>query len=1196
MGWILVTIELFDPVTAGSKFGLCPNCGGLTSDAGPKISYVSYPDDLQKIEALLRGELNRREHYCGGYFYIRTTVAVIWTTRRHIARFAPPGAVLPHVPENFIVELADDLYGLRMIVQGWIDVATTNYLRTRGQADGRSQKLGAGARQVDAIVLLGLAVRVESRSRRSEPPTEGIDELDHTARWLRFLTVEKICQLIIEAATATEAPSDVVDLCRSKIPHTALSDELLADLVQIVQESSPRALDPEVHGSAIDLIMLLMACGIAHLLVGAINPCAKDLANLLTIAWRTLGRDGFEQIVEDVALNPHVAPKLLTLENLIDACTELYLGGAGSKRNADMQSMLEQTRGLMSLLGYEEAYEDYANRLFLRMMTARADLDVDHLARDTIDFVLSEPSASSAPHPEHAIGAGLARSVYMVCSSIQDVDPVSLIEQYLAEFWRRRSPPSLEISFVCHCLQWLNVELRAYRLAARLAAAILPRLRRYALSIPRSLATFAWTELGNCCRYTGKRQLSLAFYALAERFTDEPRDRRTLRLNIGIVQREMGHLTEARESFDKLVAEDSTEVDVLPSFAELCYELEDFAGAIEFVTRALDSGYLRGVQVINALIARARYGRHGIMSQRQLLNDLRLAWLWARHFDESVRDLVAFVTLQVLLPAAPDDEAENLRHETISYLLTDRANFETTNEGFQRQLVLCAYQCHQAGDPENSRRLFDVVRLAGRLRSTDLHPLEITVAMARLCQQNSLTAAALKWVQSALRVAERGTGTDVPGARTSWTSTDGALIDDLAELAPTVVRAANDLLRTFELINSRFTPEDSPDAVPSLNEKMSALGGGEMIDYVAFLKGRDCVLVLVLNSGSTTGQVIRLAVEPGELAAAQRELAAMNRVNPRFPERSNARMANWWRLATRISDHLEPFLRPGSDVIFAPGRVLPGAPFQILGWPADPLIARHTVSMTPNLTTLTSLWERPPVAGEEFSIVTVPKSDDRPEFRQELDDALSTILAQVSPPVRSIYGEGGSKSAIVDAFATATEIALLCHGVASVGRGQGPGICVSADGILPPAALPVDLDKTLRPFVLTWEDLVSSSTVARVVVSIACSSGRVVTGVGGSTLGFERAILRAGGVAVVSPAWNADQASSLEWVRSFYRNHSPRDIHDVASAHRAAILSTMEKYDHPYHWGAFNLTRRLTGVPDERTRRGKLDDQSADAR
>ncbi len=347
------------------------------------------------------------------------------------------------------------------------------------------------------------------------------------------------------------------------------------------------------------------------------------------------------------------------------------------------------------------------------------------------------------------------------------------------------------------------------------------------------------------------------------------------------------------------------------------------------------------------------------------------------------------------------------------------------------------------------------------------------------------------------------------------------------------------------------------------------------VDIVALLDSRHRIIAVVIPaSPSRSPLTVPLDVSSAELSAGIAELAQFDRANPLAPYRVDPSMQHWWQLAQALADAIRPHLTDGAELIVLPGRRLSAAPLHLAGWPERPLLASRPVSVCPNLRVL--LGRTPPIRTRLTGIVAVPKLGDRIEFVTALKST-SGDIATLAAPATVLADTAADIAAVLALSSQADEILFACHGVSSAGPKQGAGICVAAHGLLPPNPLPIEDDSTLQDFTLSWSSIIRIASGPRVVVSIACSSGRILIGPGGTRLGLEQGFISGGGSAIVSPLWNVDQQASLAWLRAFYRYHQAGRIDDLPRAHQAACMTVLRDYPHPYAWGPFLLTRRLAG-------------------
>jgi CHAT domain-containing protein len=106
-------------------------------------------------------------------------------------------------------------------------------------------------------------------------------------------------------------------------------------------------------------------------------------------------------------------------------------------------------------------------------------------------------------------------------------------------------------------------------------------------------------------------------------------------------------------------------------------------------------------------------------------------------------------------------------------------------------------------------------------------------------------------------------------------------------------------------------------------------------------------------------------------------------------------------------------------------------------------------------------------------------------------------------------------------------------------------------------------------FILGWDDLDELAAAPRLVVSIACSTGRIVLASGGARLGLEQTLFARGARTIVSPLWDVDQTAALAWIDAFEAARRAPDTRTLADAYRTACLELKRTYGHLYFWAPF---------------------------
>lgn len=344
-------------------------------------------------------------------------------------------------------------------------------------------------------------------------------------------------------------------------------------------------------------------------------------------------------------------------------------------------------------------------------------------------------------------------------------------------------------------------------------------------------------------------------------------------------------------------------------------------------------------------------------------------------------------------------------------------------------------------------------------------------------------------------------------------------------------------------------------------------------DVIFFLDGtKEVHVARIGREGDVKLADVTIRVDAARRAS-QEFREALRRTNPADLDRLTGRTPLWVELAARLGEALRP--DDGARVVFLAGRHLSGLPLHLLPvGDSRVLLDIAEISYCPNFSTLV---QSPTSTNEDAALlVAVPKESDTDDFRARLATAGADItrrLERLCGTVRQLDGIEATVETVVDAIGQADTVVMLCHGTRA-SRGAGYGICVGSDGRLPPHLLPVVEVPAMEEFILTWVDLTATQSAPALFVSIACSSGQIVVGSGGTRLGLEQALLGNGGTAIISPLWDVDQAAALAWVDEFLRLRTEARL-PVPAAYRQASLTLRDHYDHFYQWGAFSLVGRL---------------------
>jgi CHAT domain-containing protein len=96
---------------------------------------------------------------------------------------------------------------------------------------------------------------------------------------------------------------------------------------------------------------------------------------------------------------------------------------------------------------------------------------------------------------------------------------------------------------------------------------------------------------------------------------------------------------------------------------------------------------------------------------------------------------------------------------------------------------------------------------------------------------------------------------------------------------------------------------------------------------------------------------------------------------------------------------------------------------------------------------------------------------------------------------------------------------------------------------------------------------------AELVVLSGCATGLNVVSAGDELIGLARGLLNAGAQTLMLSLWDVHDASTADFMTSFYR--ALRGGASKPVAMQAAMQETRKLYPHPYQWAPFILVGKL---------------------
>ena len=104
-----------------------------------------------------------------------------------------------------------------------------------------------------------------------------------------------------------------------------------------------------------------------------------------------------------------------------------------------------------------------------------------------------------------------------------------------------------------------------------------------------------------------------------------------------------------------------------------------------------------------------------------------------------------------------------------------------------------------------------------------------------------------------------------------------------------------------------------------------------------------------------------------------------------------------------------------------------------------------------------------------------------------------------------------------------------------------------------------------------YEAMNMSFSTTDLVVLSACETGLGDVKNGEGVYGLQRSFLVSGAQSLIISFWKVDDKATNHFMSIFYKKYLKSG--DKEEAFKLAMLSTKQKYEHPYYWAAFSMMR-----------------------
>jgi tetratricopeptide (TPR) repeat protein len=1151
------------------------------------IHTIGYPEDVDVIADLIYEHFNTRVHICGARIAFQTAVVSSRTSTREV--IALPAPSQEHRERlnamGWSVTEVTDYDELKQRVIGWINEDIKGFWPSLTDRSYFKLSPREAVTKLTPLQVLSMKlsrdrlarVQVVRANDAEAAPSDTTDRnllesFDRLGIQLTADQIRRAVRLTVVDGLGDQLQKAVTD----RVPIRCVDDPVLENLAGEAMSASPLE-SPE---DLMKRYTALVACAVAHRLIRRDNPATARLARFLFDLYLLDQRD-------DVELDQRLWLTREQLRALVDPESALRVARESAKGTSGDNWSIQTSGGFLDRIGWADLLAGMTVWMERGGEPVLQAPDLGLLTRSIMDAILRNRGPDL---DDWWLGEQLADTLAMLGKAIPaDSDFLDAVSGELID----RVSPLAALAFLGGTVRHANLTNRTDLATAASAAALAalaevdPGPARYAQIL---------TEAGNTFRYLQRWNEALKLYDMAESVIGFEPDglaerERVLERNRALVFRDTHRYREAEAILRRHVEAAPDDRGALESLALLHARVGRREEAVALIDGRLarpgltpfDSGRLH---IIRAQL-RVGLGLHDAAAEdcvsamgalgRDLSQRLQIdaAALLTEPTGEQLADFVSACEQHVVeildgpaldhpvqaFSAALSAALRRLRAGRISEAgeligrMTEWTGTLNWSAPWQLNLAV-GWHLLETGAPGAFAQL---VKAIGGIDRRLSMATESAYAIGALSDFfiDDLQRLSVRAGVAAVTAGESGPG----------------------ELIPVVDFAVGrDLVARAEANSHIETARDGLAAIEALGGWRCAASA----DIVAFIDDTP-TLHLLIQPAVGAARLVDTSIPVAGLAAGVRALRAFDFANPRDPGRLDARLTPWWEAMSTLASVIRRELVGAGELVLMPGRVLVGTPLHAAGWPDRPLIADRPVSVTPNHRLLTARRTDDPTRPDAapFGLIAVPKVSDTAAFTGRLD-AFVEEFRRRAPRALILSDTEADQLTTLDVMGRARAVLLLCHGVHG-GPRLGPSICVSKDGLLPPAQLDVVADPDLSAFQLSWNDITTVSRSPDLLVTVACSSGRTVMSSGGARLGLEQGTLANATRFVIAPLWPVGQHASLLWVEHFVNSmeQDPHGAvvppHNVPDLHRSATLALAESHPHPFHWAPFTLATALRG-------------------
>ena len=1182
----------------------CPTCDH-PNRVRTSLQSIHFPDDVDSIVAIIEGTLNAITcPVCEKKVNLFVPLVTINSNLKSIIVLIPEKfrreteKEIGELSENLAITYCKDYSELYFAMAPWINSIIVPALNEIFSGSLFDRSLEEQLSMLSPLILRIIKSQIDGKPIEKIVKFGGQVSEDEQKKYLNkyhTLVVTHLIRQLLDLACRSREIPQLDSIVRHRIPSICLTQEVLSEIIEDCIELKDTAEDQENYRKGF-LREYLNATIHSH--SNTINPRGESWAAYLRIVW-LLSQDKNVNLDTQFILSRETIRRTVRFQDLWDI-TQGGISHKSWKNRAEFEEGYNDVWEMMKHFGFEKEFEEMHETPPIRIKVEPGkELPAELFSKSFLKTIFTHYSFNLSTDKSIELGNVVGRIVDNLLNNGQRQAASLVVERVLDRALEAKDYYAAAATGT-KTVEAMN-KAEDYSFAANIIHKLLPLIQDKSIHVKLSatkplLMLDFFNEMGNVLRYLHFYEMALNAYQMAEKinlFSFIPEEKRNpnnlsvLRRNQAIIYREMGKFRKAKEIFDSEIKQRPDDHSLIYNLVTLELQTNRFEKALLYLDQAISliDGKMAISERSEYLLTRGIL-RHALGNENAGLDDLIAAY-------ETSASSSSIRTLRVAAAAMKFHSEQPQHREFItkcSQVLIEELKSKRCRSNPSLVLTMAGAIAERYLEEKRPEELpksllteFDWLdSLEGDL------PWQYHFIRGWLAYQLGKLDSCWPRFELALEKIDLSVpfGEDVSFAP-SWMQDKERFQEILSSVAVQLVDCqvleTKELLKVYEFTNgreiisrleSRLSPDDIIEIVQQHSQKAN-----RTVDIFFPIDAGETIRICHLSS--STDKPVKISDQKwnkNEIGLiSEQTYLALKQANPDDLAFLDNRIQDWDQLSAEIGNFIEPRLATGSHVCFLPGRDLTGLPLHLLRMSSgNYLLEKTTVTFAPNFATLLAPSKQSKSIGGSVAIVTVTKKRDIERFRSralKVNHELCNLLRQTHH-IHELTELQANHKAVIDLFQHVDQIFFICHG-ADAGPGRGFGICVADEHQLPPSLFPISELPDLERFILTWDDFEEVEACPRVVVSIACSSGRTRVEAGGTRFGLEQTLFGKGTRTLISPLWDVDQESGLEWLKKFCQLNSQYPEKSLQQVYRETSLALKERFSHPYFWGCFTINGSL---------------------